>query len=223
MHGNPDGDTTHANVAACTHATAPFKSLSLKNLAVEGLAVPTLLQVAVLDVAWAHARESTSHVPPELQEAGLDRHADAWRLTDALQGLTCLDLTGTDFEGFWSSPQSEFIASLPALQDLKMARCNLPSNALTLLSSALVSVKQGERRYQGLTSLDWSGNPVRTEAIHHLCSLTTLRRLLLQDCGIHRQYQMEMRMHATQLVALTRLDLGVSEGELAFAGVAGAA
>lgn len=192
--------------------SAPFKSLSLQNLTVESLAMPSLLQLAVLDVAWSPSPHSSMH-GPELEEATPATFAHAWRLADTLQGLTALDLTGADFEGFWDAPQSDFIASLHVLRDLRMARCNLPFTALPSLCTALAGAQRLTAGSAGLTALDWRENPVGSDAIQPLCGMTALQSLRLQGCGLQRHQQAELHLHVTRLAALTRLEVGLSGGE----------
>ena len=135
-----------------------------------------------------------------------------------------LDLTGTNFEGFWGAAQSDFIANLRGLRDLRMARCSLPCTALASVCTALANAQPGNTAQRaGLTALDWRENPVSSGAIEPLCSLTTLQSLRLQGCGLSRRLQAELRMHAARVGVLTQLDLGFSREEAGVTGLAAAA
>ena len=115
-----------------------------------------------------------------------------WKPIDALKLLEALDLSCVLFDSVReyvvdTSVLIEFVANLPSLQQLNLSQCRISCANFQALCSTLCD-KEAESAIPGLTSLDWSRNEKLTGvAVRDLCGMTTLQRLIMQDCGVGEQ------------------------------------
>lgn len=109
---------------------------------------------------------------------------------DALKHVTALDLSHTpmSYEAMPRNTLENFISALPALQDLDLSNCYLPSSALQFVCACLEGRSRDPGSGGGLKILNWSGNQALFDgALRALCSLKSLEKVVLQDCGIAEQ------------------------------------
>lgn len=137
-----------------------------------------LLKVACMGLVWRHNGSVFSVALPEACT-----NQQIWKPVDALQKVEVLDLSCVAL-GESGCFLSKFVASLRQLRELNLSHCMLPPGTLQSLSLELRE-KVADRAAVGLTSLDWSDNAKLTAAsVQAVCGLTTLQRLVLQNCGV---------------------------------------